>query len=63
MFPADLAADARILWRLARGQPRQGDQATRLQAFYAPQAERYDAFRERLRYGRRDQVQHVSITR
>ena len=61
MFPADLAADARILWRLTRGQPRQGDQATRLQAFYAPQAERYDAFRERLLHGRAELIERLEI--
>jgi S-adenosylmethionine-diacylgycerolhomoserine-N-methlytransferase len=61
MFPPDLAADARILWRLARGQPRQGDQATRLQAFYAPQAERYDAFRERLLHGRGELIERLEI--
>lgn len=46
------AADARILWRLLRGQPAGGTHAARLQAFYAPQAERYDAFRARLLHGR-----------
>ena len=61
MFPAELAADARILWRLARGQSRHGDQATRLQAFYAPQAERYDAFRERLLHGRAELVERLQI--
>ncbi len=47
-----LAADARVLLRLARGQPRAGSHAERLSAFYAPQAERYDAFRARLLHGR-----------
>ena len=45
-------ADARVLLRLVRGQPRRGSLAERLQAFYAPQAEHYDAFRERLLHGR-----------
>lgn len=61
MFPAELAADARVLWRLARGQPRHGDQATRLQAFYAPQAGRYDAFRERLLHGRGELIDRLGI--
>jgi len=52
MAAPDLAADARILWRLLRGQPKSGSHADRLQAFYAPQAERYDAFRARLLHGR-----------
>jgi S-adenosylmethionine-diacylgycerolhomoserine-N-methlytransferase len=52
MAAPDLAADARILWRLLRGQPKTGSHADRLQAFYAPQAERYDAFRARLLHGR-----------
>jgi S-adenosylmethionine-diacylgycerolhomoserine-N-methlytransferase len=44
--------DARVLLRLARGQPRNGSHAERLQAFYGPQADHYDAFRERLLRGR-----------
>jgi S-adenosylmethionine-diacylgycerolhomoserine-N-methlytransferase len=44
--------DARVLWQLLRGAPRTGSQAERLEAFYAPQARRYDAFRERLLQGR-----------
>ena len=38
--------------RLVRGQPPTGSHAERLQAFYDPQAEQYDAFRERLLHGR-----------
>lgn len=45
-------ADARVLLRLVRGQPRRGCLAERLEAFYAPQAEHYDTFRERLLHGR-----------
>lgn len=44
--------EARVLLRLVRGQPRRGTLAERLQAFYGPQAEHYDAFRERLLQGR-----------
>jgi len=57
----DLAADARVLWRLLRGQPKQGSHAERLQAFYAPQAERYDAFRARLLHGREEMLEQLAI--
>jgi S-adenosylmethionine-diacylgycerolhomoserine-N-methlytransferase len=49
-------ADLGILWRLLRGQPRSGTAAERLEAFYRPQAARYDAFRERLLRGRREMI-------
>jgi len=58
---ADLTADARVLWRLLRGQPRTGDHAERLQAFYAPQATRYDAFRARLLHGREAMIERLEI--
>lgn len=58
---ADLAADARVLWRLLRGQPRTGSHAERLQAFYAPQATRYDAFRARLLHGRETMIERLEI--
>lgn len=45
-------ADARVLLHLVRGQSRRGSHAERLDAFYGPQAEHYDAFRERLLHGR-----------
>lgn len=61
MSPADLAADARILWRLLRGQPRTGSHAQRLEGFYAPQANRYDAFRARLLHGRADLIAALDI--
>lgn len=47
-----MIAELRVLWSLARGRPRHGDHAARLEAFYAPQADHYDAFRERLLHGR-----------
>jgi S-adenosylmethionine-diacylgycerolhomoserine-N-methlytransferase len=47
-----IGGDAQVLLRLLRGQPRTGTQAERLEAFYGPQAEHYDAFRERLLHGR-----------
>jgi S-adenosylmethionine-diacylgycerolhomoserine-N-methlytransferase len=54
-----LAADARILWTLLRGAGRERGHAQRLQAFYGPQAEGYDAFRERLLHGRRELVERL----
>ncbi|WP_328986177.1 class I SAM-dependent methyltransferase [Thiorhodovibrio winogradskyi] len=47
-----LGADLRILLHLLRGQPKDGDQRARLEAFYGPQAGHYDAFRDRLLHGR-----------
>jgi S-adenosylmethionine-diacylgycerolhomoserine-N-methlytransferase len=61
MAATDLAADARILWRLLRGQPNSGSHAERLQAFYAPQADRYDAFRERLLHGRQELIERLGL--
>jgi S-adenosylmethionine-diacylgycerolhomoserine-N-methlytransferase len=49
-------AEARVLLALARGTSRTGSHAEQLQRFYAPQAENYDAFRERLLHGRRELV-------
>jgi S-adenosylmethionine-diacylgycerolhomoserine-N-methlytransferase len=49
-------AEARVLFALARGTSRAGSHAEQLQRFYAPQAETYDAFRERLLHGRRELV-------
>jgi S-adenosylmethionine-diacylgycerolhomoserine-N-methlytransferase len=57
----NLAADARIVWRLVRGQPRAGSHAERLEDFYAPQADRYDAFRARLLHGREDLIEALEI--
>ena len=44
--------DAKVILHLLRGQPKVGTHRQRLQAFYAPQAENYDVFRERLLFGR-----------
>lgn len=52
MSPRELLADSRVLLQMLRGQSRTGSAAERLQAFYAPQASRYDAFRARLLHGR-----------
>jgi S-adenosylmethionine-diacylgycerolhomoserine-N-methlytransferase len=54
-----LAADARILWHLLRGAPRGGNHVQRLRKFYAPQAQGYDAFRDRLLQGRRELIEHL----
>lgn len=59
MSPRELLADSRILWQMLRGQPRSGSPAERLQAFYAPQASRYDAFRERLLRGRAELIERL----
>ena len=56
-----LASDARILLALMRGLPRDGSHAQALAGFYGPQAERYDAFRERLLHGRDTLVQHLPV--
>jgi S-adenosylmethionine-diacylgycerolhomoserine-N-methlytransferase len=54
-----LAADARMLWHLVRGASRAGSHAQRLQRFYGPQAQGYDAFRERLLHGRRELIERL----
>ena len=59
MSPPELLADSRVLWRMVRGLPRAGSAAERLQAFYAPQAGRYDAFRKRLLHGREELIQRL----
>ena len=62
MAASDLGADARVLWRLLRGQPNRGCHAERLQAFYAPQADRYDAFRASLLHGRQVLIDSLEIS-
>ena len=52
--------DAEVLLRMARGQPRRGPLAERLQAFYGPQAEHYDTFRERLLHGRAELMERLA---
>lgn len=54
-----IGTDARVLLQLLRGQPGGGSHADRLQAFYGPQADRYDAFRERLLHGRRELIDRL----
>ncbi|MDD5248690.1 MAG: methyltransferase domain-containing protein [Rhodocyclaceae bacterium] len=60
MSAPDRLADARVLWHMLRGQPAGGGHAQRLTAFYAPQAEHYDAFRARLLQGRRELIQKLA---
>ena len=52
-------AELRVLWQLLRGMPAASSHAERLERFYAPQAARYDSFRERLLHGR----QALSVAR
>jgi len=59
MSSRDLLADLRILWQMLRGQSRNGSAAERLQAFYAPQAGRYDEFRARLLHGRDELIDRL----
>lgn len=44
---------------MLRGLPRSGTPAERLQAFYAPQAGRYDTFRRRLLHGREELIRRL----
>lgn len=53
-------SDARILLQFALGQRGRGSHAERLQRFYAPQAHRYDAFREGLLHGRRSLIEALA---
>jgi S-adenosylmethionine-diacylgycerolhomoserine-N-methlytransferase len=54
-------ADARILYAMARGLSRGTTHPERLQNFYAPQAEAYDAFRERLLHGREQLIDLLPV--
>jgi S-adenosylmethionine-diacylgycerolhomoserine-N-methlytransferase len=58
-----LLADARVLIAMARGASRGHTHAQRLQNFYAPQAESYDAFRERLLHGREQLIALLPVGR
>jgi len=55
------AADLRVLMALLRGIGGSGAHAQRLQRFYAPQASRYDDFRDRLLIGRRELVEMLPL--
>ncbi|MDX2218699.1 MAG: methyltransferase domain-containing protein [Burkholderiales bacterium] len=56
-----LIDDVTVLTRLLRGQPRDGSHAENLEAFYAPQANRYDHFRARLLHGREALLDLVDV--
>lgn len=56
-----LIDDFGVLLRMARGQPASGNHAENLQAFYAPQAARYDAFREDMLHGRAELISRLDI--
>ena len=56
-----LRADFGILRQMLRGMPRDLSHAQRLEAFYAPQAAHYDAFRERLLHGRSELVASLPL--
>ena len=56
-----LIDDVTVLTRLLRGQPTAGSHAENLQAFYAPQAGRYDDFRERLLHGRETLIDLLDV--
>lgn len=53
--------ELRILWHLLRGLPPAATHQERLERFYAPQAGRYDAFRERLLNGRANLIEKLDI--
>lgn len=57
----NILRDAPVLWQLAKGVPNDGRHKENLASFYAPQAERYDAFRERLLHGRGDLVARLDV--
>ncbi len=56
-----LVADARILFKMLAGMPKTGNAASKLEGFYAGQAQAYDAFRERLLHGRRELIQQLQL--
>lgn len=56
-----VASDVRVMLHMLRGMPRDGATAARLQAFYGPQAEAYDDFRERLLQGRRELIERLAL--
>jgi S-adenosylmethionine-diacylgycerolhomoserine-N-methlytransferase len=58
---ASVAGDARILLHLLKGRAPAADHAASLEAFYAPQAADYDAFRARLLHGREEMIARLGI--
>jgi S-adenosylmethionine-diacylgycerolhomoserine-N-methlytransferase len=57
----NILRDAPVLWQLAKGVRPEGSHSERLGRFYAPQARRYDAFRERLLQGRQALVERLAV--
>lgn len=56
-------SDLAVLWKLARGMDRSGDHASKLESFYAGQADAYDRFRERLLHGRDELLAKLPLTK
>lgn len=56
-----LRSDAAVLTRLLRGMPRSASHADALSAFYGPQSDHYDRFRERLLAGRAELIRSVPV--
>jgi len=54
-------ADGAVLLRLLRGMPGGATHASNLEAFYAPQAQDYDRFRERLLHGRAELIAELPL--
>ncbi|MEP7042747.1 MAG: methyltransferase domain-containing protein [Dokdonella sp.] len=56
-----LRGDAAVLGRLLRGMPRAASHAEALGAFYGPQSDNYDRFRERLLAGRAELIRSLPL--
>jgi S-adenosylmethionine-diacylgycerolhomoserine-N-methlytransferase len=56
-----LRGDAAVLGRLLRGMPRAPSHAQALSAFYGPQSDHYDRFRERLLCGREELIRSLPL--
>lgn len=57
-----LRGDFAVVQRMLRGMPRAASHAEALSAFYAPQAQHYDRFRERLLRGRQELIERLPLT-
>ena len=56
-----LRGDFAVVQRMLRGMPRAASHAESLSAFYAPQAQHYDRFRERLLRGRAELIERLPL--
>ncbi len=56
-----MRGDVAVLARLLRGMPRAGSHAQALAAFYGPQSDQYDRFRERLLAGRAELIRSLPL--